>query len=582
MPSGDVEITIADGAAGTIAVPSNTVQVVMGCSSSGTVGAIVATRDPRVLQSTFGYGPLPEAAAMTLAAGGTVLAMRLTSNAPGAVLAGSAKTITGATNAEPIVITATGHGMTSGMIVTIAGVGGNTAANGTWKITKIDADTFSIPVAGNSAYTSGGTATWTGSIQSGTGTSEITYTGAAYDDFFILLTVVTGGTVGTTGIQFTISLDAGRTTGPIINLGTATTYVIPQTGITANFATSSTLVAADTSRAATKAPAFNTAGVQVGLLALAASPYASTGWGSMHLATPRAGVSATDAATISGYVDTLATTYKIFSRLIFGVRDANLPVAWGGDDETDSTWSTAVLADYVSTDAKRLGGAAGHYNMPSPYPNPVAGVSRYRRNLAWAWACRIVSIQPQQHEGYVALGGLSQIVLDGTNDPLDGFVYHNEAVSPVFDYLTGGAGRLTSARTRIRKAGMFIVNPLSLATVGSVFALMPRCRVMDVGCGVIDQVGGDRINGELRLTPANTLDPRDAGTLQDALEEGVASFMLAEGMLSDGPNGRGCSVEIDLTNNVFTTGTVKGTATLFGKGYLLEFDISIAFNGTEV
>lgn len=65
-------------------------------------------------------------------------------------------TITGATNANPIVITSAAHGLVTGSVVTIASVGGNTNANGTFVVTRLTADTFSIPVTGNSGYTSGG------------------------------------------------------------------------------------------------------------------------------------------------------------------------------------------------------------------------------------------------------------------------------------------------------------------------------------------------------------------------------------------------------------------------------------------
>lgn len=70
--------------------------------------------------------------------------------------------ITGASNANPIVITAVGHTLTTGMRVSISGVLGNTAANTTAVVTVIDANTFSIPVAGNGAYVSGGTWSVTG------------------------------------------------------------------------------------------------------------------------------------------------------------------------------------------------------------------------------------------------------------------------------------------------------------------------------------------------------------------------------------------------------------------------------------
>jgi len=66
-------------------------------------------------------------------------------------------TITGATNATPIVVTATAHPFATGDTVTVSGVGGNTAANGTWIITNIDANSFRLDGStGNGTYTSGG------------------------------------------------------------------------------------------------------------------------------------------------------------------------------------------------------------------------------------------------------------------------------------------------------------------------------------------------------------------------------------------------------------------------------------------
>jgi len=66
--------------------------------------------------------------------------------------------VTGATNASPIVVTSTGHALNTGDAVSISGVAGNTAANGTFTVTKVDANTFSLNGStGNAAYTSGGT-----------------------------------------------------------------------------------------------------------------------------------------------------------------------------------------------------------------------------------------------------------------------------------------------------------------------------------------------------------------------------------------------------------------------------------------
>jgi hypothetical protein len=74
-------------------------------------------------------------------------------------------TVTGATNATPIVVTyAADAEAASGDEVQITGVVGNTAANGTFYIAILGPTTaalysdaaLSVPVAGNGAYTSGG------------------------------------------------------------------------------------------------------------------------------------------------------------------------------------------------------------------------------------------------------------------------------------------------------------------------------------------------------------------------------------------------------------------------------------------
>jgi len=68
--------------------------------------------------------------------------------------------VTGATNATPIVVTVSQHGLVNGDQVTISEVAGNTAANGTWAIANKTTDTFElVGSVGNGAYTSGGKCT---------------------------------------------------------------------------------------------------------------------------------------------------------------------------------------------------------------------------------------------------------------------------------------------------------------------------------------------------------------------------------------------------------------------------------------
>jgi hypothetical protein len=75
------------------------------------------------------------------------------------LLRGSQILVSGATNANPTVITtSTAHGLASGSTTTISGALGNTAINGTNVVTVINSTEFSIPVNSTSSgvYTGGG------------------------------------------------------------------------------------------------------------------------------------------------------------------------------------------------------------------------------------------------------------------------------------------------------------------------------------------------------------------------------------------------------------------------------------------
>lgn len=93
----------------------------------------------------------------TIPVGGTVLPFTYLEN--NNALVSPAKAITGATNATPIVLTvASGHGVVANDQIFVTGVGGNTAANGTFIVSAVGATTITLQgSAGNGSYTSGGT-----------------------------------------------------------------------------------------------------------------------------------------------------------------------------------------------------------------------------------------------------------------------------------------------------------------------------------------------------------------------------------------------------------------------------------------
>lgn len=109
------------------------------------------------------------------------------------------KAITGATNATPIVVTATAHGFTNGDIVVVNDVGGNLAANGVWKIANQAANTFELTdpvsgtnVVGSAAYTSGGYAVCLGPSAAGDNLDDIDGTRVGTDQTLTGNTVTAG------------------------------------------------------------------------------------------------------------------------------------------------------------------------------------------------------------------------------------------------------------------------------------------------------------------------------------------------------------------------------------------------------
>lgn len=107
--------------------------------------------------------------------------------------------ITGATNATPIVVTSASHGLSNGDLVANFSVGGNTAANGVFRVANVAANTYELTdpdtganVAGSGAYTSGGRClqwgTWdfyddvnTGTVATSSALGNKAYTKGTFD-----------------------------------------------------------------------------------------------------------------------------------------------------------------------------------------------------------------------------------------------------------------------------------------------------------------------------------------------------------------------------------------------------------------
>ncbi len=559
-PTGEVQLTIVDGALGSVTAPPANVQAVIGCSSSGTSQQILSTTQKTALVTAYGYGPLVEAAALVCEAGGTVLAIKVPSNTTGLVTGSNAATtaVTGATTATPIVVSSTSHGLTTGDVVTTASIGGMTEANGTFVVTVITSGTFSLNGSvGSGTYTSGGTVQKLGTSFLGTGTSVMTESGAPYDAYQMLFTVTTGGTRGTAGIKFTLSLDNGRTTGPEIALGTATSYAIAQTGMTLNFA-AGTLVAGDTFRFSTTPPVWSVGDVTTALATLQAST--NTFGGGVHIVGAMTG---TNASTIQANLITMQAAF----RYTFGLIEARDNTA----GESEATWMASVEADYASVSGVRLCAGAGHVDIRSPIKGSAFGAPNYRRPLTWGAAVRTVEVPIHVHIGRVRDGALDGVTGPGTAAyATDGYIYHDERVTPGFD-----TNRLMAARTIIGRPGVYIKNPNMLAPNGSDFTILPYRRIMDVACQVTHDTMILFINDTVRLDPVTGhILEKDARAIESALTAALRNNLVSPGHASN------VSAVVSRVDDINSTKILTATVRILALGFILEEQIDIGFQPT--
>lgn len=133
--------------------------------------------------------------------------------------------------------------------------------------------------------------------------------GGYLEEVDAVLTVTTGGTIGTNGIVFTLSLDGGRTENTV-RLGTATSYTVPYVGIVISFA-AGTLVAGDVYTFATTHPMWDSTGITNARIALAQQLKRTRSWLVI-------GDCATD--TIANGVVTAANAYRTTDNRFTGAR----------------------------------------------------------------------------------------------------------------------------------------------------------------------------------------------------------------------------------------------------------------------
>jgi hypothetical protein len=503
LPIPTVQVVVQDnGASAALSVPQAKVQLVIGVAVGGVVNQPYASTSPQNIQTQYLGGPLMEAAGLVAQGGGVALCISCPIVTPGTANAVQATTPNGSTSVITTTLDST-YGAWDLLYVAIRCLKSQASIGAGGGILQVSYD------AGKN---------WG---------APITLT-AGQTSFYLGSGVLNTPSPGGTGIQ--INIAAGLLAGPVAGV-----Y--------------------DTWRFGTNPPTWNDAGVQAALAAFFASQYAVEGVGSIHIVGVCAG------GDISVVQTSLATGTNgfVYTRAIVELRDALAPAAWGGSGETEATWMAALATVVAGETAQpRVCADGGFYNTPSPYANSTGGSPAYRRPLAWSHAVRRTQIMLQRRAGRVRDGAYSTINVNPATDPGDGFIYHDERVTPGLN-----AARIGAALTWPKKGvGFYQCQEPLLSASGSQFTELAIGNVLDAACDIGYATGVEAVSDDLQTQKNGTLATVELnklqGSIQSALNEGLVQIPLASG----------ATAVVSSTQNVNATGIIPVTISVRPKGYV--------------
>jgi hypothetical protein len=377
----------------------------------------------------------------------------------------------------------------------------------------------------------------------GTGTSVITLTGAAYDSGQWIFLVDTGCTIGVTGGKFSYSRDGGRSYSAIISLGTATTYLIPNSNITLNFA-AGTLVAGDVSTFISKEPEWAGADLAAGFAALLASSHT---YSFVHLVGP---CTATEGGNVKTEITAFEAANKWSSVVVDDLHQTSA--------QSEAVWLAARIVEWAAFTSTRVVVGAGKVAITSPID-----ASAYLRPVSWAAVRRAVQFDIHYDLSRVKSGPLNATIVNSVGN----LIGHDERTTPGLD-----AARFLTATTIIGKTGVYVGNPNVMCTAGSDFTLWQYRRVMDKACEITYTVLAEQLSDHVRLDKVTGfILEKDALAIESAVNSQLRIHLIAKGRVSD------AYFILSRTDDISATKTVTGETSILPLGYLKRINHTIGF-----
>ena len=309
------------------------------------------------------------------------------------------------------------------------------------------------------------------------GTSVATAGGTApVDEFNFLLTWVKGGTRGTAGATYKVSLDGGNVTSGETALGTATSIVVNYpnstnpTGITINLS-AGTFAAGGSIQMFTTRPQPNASDITAALEALRVT---NLPWESLKV-----DIDADE--TVVGLVDTWLAGLEadgVFNEGAINVRHKLQPVSWVPNElafassqaapiESEQTYSTVgVVAGFSAAASDRLIVGYDAADATDPTTGLIQPVPADLVTMSVA-----MGIPLGQDPAWKAAGNIPSVnIYDQNNSPK----WHDER-----RYQLGDSQRFTTLRTWSGSQGVYINNARLFSSNGSDYVFLQQGRVMN-------------------------------------------------------------------------------------------------------
>lgn len=395
----------------------------------------------------------------------------------------------------------------------------------------------------------------------GTTPPTVTLTGNSTDDFTLRVEILTAGARGVATFRYSLDYNTASTAAATWSgeITTAATYVIPDSGITLNFATGTDYAVDNRYSATGTAPTHSNTNVTDGIDAVIANGV-DFGW--MYIAAACGGVTDANRVTalaslftvVSAKVDALETAYKFIGCTL----EAPSPVATDAAGLT--TWRGALTSGMAASSHKRMQVAAGYVRRAADMT--IVGYSLPRRPAGWSVCERISAAPISEHLGNILNGKLRGIVS----------IEHDEETTGGLD---SDAARFTTLRTVAGRQGFFVCRGRQFASTGSDYSMTPRLRVINTASKTLR-------NGALNYLNSSVLVDSSTGKIREdealAIDADLTSQLNA--VLVQPAHASSAAARVSRTDLILSTSTLNVEGAIQPVGYAETIPLSLGFTRT--